>query len=468
MRNLLIGAVIGIPAWFGGWYLFAIDSPPAAAAHTSRGALAVGPAPAAIPAKVTPEREIEALTIADAVPLEGKFIAADLAAMKLYLYEDGALAADYPILTKGRVGSPYETPAGFYEVLSKERNHYNRGAGVHMPYSMAFYGNYFIHGWPVYDDGRPVATSYSGGCIRLSTEDAAKVFAFAQRGTDIFVYDPRPAEHVPPVALADLPIPEISAAAYLVADLDTGDVYAERAAGTPRPIASVTKLMTALVANETIMFDYRIFIPVSELTTPFGTTTPSAAKSFVIEDLLYPLLMESNNNVANRLARYYGEESFVGWMNDQARALGMTSTVYADPSGLSRENVSTPEDLYRLAVYLANKKSFVWAITRTKEKSIVADDGSSYSFDNYNIFSNVGTFVGGKVGETAAAKETMESVFTFPIDGRERRIAIIVLGSESYTNDTEGLLAWFMRSANPSTACASCARVPRAYRQIPL
>jgi D-alanyl-D-alanine carboxypeptidase/lipoprotein-anchoring transpeptidase ErfK/SrfK len=464
MRGFVAIVALGLPLAAGAWYVSGYAVPWVGAPFAATPA----PAAAAAPSSTGPDRTIEALSIAEAVPAAGKFIAADLDAMQLYLYEDGVMTATYPIKTKGRIGSPYETPAGFYEVLTKERDHLNRGAGVRMPYSMAFYGNYFIHGWPVHLDGTPVPESYSGGCIRLSTEDAAEVFAFADPGTKVFIYDPRPSPDLRPVALADLPVPDIAAAAYLVADIDTGHVYAERDARVARPIASVTKLMTALVANETIMFDYRIPIPQSELTTPSGTTTPSPAAALTVEDLLYPLLMESNNHVADRLARYYGTNAFVGWMNDQARALGMTSTSYADPSGISRENVSTPEDLYRLAVYLSDKKSFIWKVSRTPEKTIAAADGSSYTFHNFNIFFDLDTFTGGKVGLTAAAKETMVSVFSMPINGADRRIAVIVLGADSFAEDTDALVAWFSRAASGTqAACVNC-HTQHAYRQIPL
>ncbi len=415
----------------------------------------------------TPERVLNAITISDAVPAQGKFIVADLTIMKLSLYQDGVSTADYPILTKGKPGTPYETPSGFYNVLYKEANHFNAGEKVNMPYSMEFYGNYFIHGWPTYTDGTPVASTYSGGCIRLNTNDAEKVYDFADKGTGVFVYDTGAATSAPSLALGSIPIPKISAASYLVADVDTGDVYAEKNAAVGRPIASVTKLMTALVANETIMFDHKVTVPRGEL-QDLAVESDTTPETFVIGDLLYPLLMESNNNIADTLAAYYGTSAFVGWMNRQAKALDMASTTFADASGVSPDNVSTPEDLYRLAVYLANKKSFVWNITRTPNKTITASDGSSYTFANFNKFSDVRSFVGGKVGHTTPAQDTMVSVFSTPINGQKRRIAVVVLDSDDYTSDTKNLADWFDQSANTAieTACTSCA-LPH-YRQIKL
>ncbi len=424
--------------------------------------------PALAPATTTPERVINALTIADAVPQTGKFIAADLKNMKLITYRDGAETAEYTILTKGKPGSPYETPAGFYNVLSKETDHFNGKEAVHMPWSMQFYGNYFIHGWPYYADGTQVNPNYSGGCIRLSTSDAEKVYMFADKGTGIFVYDPIQAASIGSLVLSTTPAPPVSAASYLVADVDTGDVYAEQNAEEPRPIASLTKLMTALVANETIMFNNRIAVTRGELLYPQNAAL-TKRETFVVGDLLYPLLMESNNEIASSLASYYGTTSFIDWMNTTAKALDMQSTHFADASGVSSENVSTLDDLYRLATYLANKKSFIWDITRTPTKELVANSGDTFNFNNFNLFSGSPDFIGGKVGQTGAAGDTMVSIFSMPVNGVPRRIAIIVLKSDDYKTDTTALADWFTQSAQQgsalsSTACVSCAATH--YRKI--
>lgn len=417
----------------------------------------------------TPQHIINSLTIAEVAPRQGKFIAADLVNMKISLYENGTTTAEYPILTKGKPGTPYETPSGFYSVQTKEENHFSSISKVNLPYSMQFYGNYFIHGWPTYQDGTPVASTYSGGCIRLHTEDAAQVYAFVDLGTGVFVYDTGAATSAPSLVLGSTPLPALSATSYLVADVDTGDIYAEQNAQERRPIASVTKLMTALVANETIMFDKKITVPRGELQDT-QVATDTAPQTFVVGNLLYPLLMESNNYIADTLAQHYGTSAFIGWMNSQAKALDMISTTFADASGVSADNVSTPEDLYRLAVYLANKKSFVWKITRTPHKTIVSDDGSRYTFSNFNKFSGLASFVGGKVGHTTQAQDTMVSIFSQPVNGQERRVVVVVLDSSDYAADTQKLADWFGESATgaPNTACVSCNAPPLQYRQIKL
>lgn len=420
-------------------------------------------------ASTTSERAINALTIPETVPQIGKFIAADLTNMKLYLYENGTATAEYPIVMKGKQGTPWETPSGFYNIQTKEENHFSTIGKVYMPFSMQFYGNYFIHGQTYYPDGTPTSATFSGGCIKLETEDAKKVFAFADRGTKVFVYDAKQSDPLPPLELYTLPKPQIDADAYLIADMDTGNVYAEKNATEKRPIASVTKLMTALVANEIISFDKKLSVPQGSLVNPPNLDDVSE-KVFSVGDLLYPLLMQSSNGVADSLASYYGSKGFVGWMNTTATALDMTSTTYADTSGISPENISTPEDLFRLAVYLANKKSFVLNITRTQTKTLTAEDGSEYSIKNVNAPANTSPFQGGKVGHTRAAEDTIVSVLSLKVGDATRRMAIIVLGSSDQIQDTKNLAEWITNAANhdmSQAGCMSCAQSSQ-FRKIEL
>ncbi len=393
----------------------------------------------------TPQRIINRLTIPEAVPKTGKFIAADLTEMQVTLYQDGAPLAVYPIATKGRPGTPWETPAGFYAVETKERDHFSSLSRVHMPYSMQFYGNYFIHGWPYYPDGTPVASTFSGGCIRLNTGDAEKVFAFADRGTGLFVYDAQKTTDMAPLTITANERPLLSAQGYLVADLDTGSVYLEQDAAIPRNLGSITKLMSALVANETINFEARLAVPGNAL-APDGSLS-SASLVFSVEDLLYPLILQSNDAVADMLAKRHGTAQFVRWMNTAAKALGMEQTAFIDARG--NGNTGTPDDVFRLLTYLANKKSFVVEIMRTKSKTITAQDGKKVVITPLDA--------------------NAASVVTLSLGGNTRRIAIIVLESADQKKDLETLMAWITKGAkNPdNTACATCA-FPQTYREIEL
>jgi D-alanyl-D-alanine endopeptidase (penicillin-binding protein 7) len=384
-----------------------------------------------------------------------RLIAADLSAMKLYLFENGHATATLDILSKGKRGSRWETPTGLYKVQTKEFEHFSSIGEVFMPFSMQFFGNFFIHGWPYYPDGSPVPEGYSGGCIRLSTEDAAIAFEFAKGGMPIFVWEGETDDGTS-VSIGAKPVPKISAKAFLVADIRTGRVYAERNADLVLPIASLTKLITALVANETIHYDRILSVSKDDRAQTEGTPgTISVGDSFTISDLLFPLLMESNNSVAYTLARYFGSNTFVGWMADKAKAIGMEHTNFEDPSGISEKNVATANDIFKLTRYIHDNQSYILNISRDTEKTIRSEEGRSYKLNNFNVFSGNPQFLGGKTGYTDEARETMTTVFEVPLEHATATVAIVVLRSEDRKKDVEKLLSWFKATAIVSTSTIS-------------
>ena len=146
--------------------------------------------------------------------------------------------------------------------------------------------------------------------------------------------------------------PEVRSAAALVADAKSGEVLFERDAGLVTPIASLTKLMTALVVLDAQQpLDEVIKITAEDRWKGKGAFShlPNGAK-LTRGDLLRLALMASENLAARVLARNYpgGIPAFVKTMNMKAKVLGMTLTRFDDPSGLSSRNVSNARDLVKL------------------------------------------------------------------------------------------------------------------------
>ena len=88
--------------------------------------------------------------------------------------------------------------------------------------------------------------------------------------------------------------------------------------------------------------------------------------------------------------------------------------------------------------------------------------------DNYNLYSSDPSFVGGKVGKTTAAKETMVSVFSTPVDGVKRRVVIVVLGSDDYAADTSALHNWVEASIAHGEVVQPQTETDADHRKIPL
>jgi len=372
------------------------------------------------------------------VKSESDFVEANLSDMEIRVYLDGEMKYEAPILTKGKEGSWWETPAGIYKIETKEENHFSSFGHVYQPWSMSFQGNFFIHGWPYYPSGTPVESAFSGGCIRLSDESAEKIYDLAYVGmpvivferdfsTDGFVYSSNP--------------PELSANSFLVADLNNNYVLFEKNRDEILPVASISKIMTALVAGEYINLEADLTVPGEAIVY---TSNPRLKEGNVVSaySLLFPLLMESSNEAAGTFAGHLGSERFVSLMNRKAKAIGMTKTEFVDPSGIGEENKSTAADLFNFAKYLYNNRSFVLKISSGNLKDSVYGAPSFENLENYNLFEKDPEFFGGKIGKTIAAKETFIGVWKLDISGEERPIAIILLGSDSVYSDAQKVLTW--------------------------
>ena len=151
------------------------------------------------------------------------------------------------------------------------------------------------------------------------------------------------------------PMPELSAQSVLVFDQASGQPLLAKNPAMQTPIASITKLMTAmLVVDAAQPLDERITITVEDRDTLKGTGSRLAiGASHTRGQLLHLALIASDNRAAHALARSYpgGLDRFVATMNRMARALKMHDTVYVEPTGLSSGNRSTALDLAKLADY---------------------------------------------------------------------------------------------------------------------
>jgi D-alanyl-D-alanine endopeptidase (penicillin-binding protein 7) len=146
--------------------------------------------------------------------------------------------------------------------------------------------------------------------------------------------------------------PGLKSASALVVDAKTGDVVYQQDATAVAPIASISKLMTALVVMDGQQpLDEVIQLAPADKWTGKGAFSrlPIGAK-YTRADLLKLALMASENRASHALARNYpgGAAMFVKTMNLKAKALGMTQTRFEDPSGLSNNNVSSARDLVKL------------------------------------------------------------------------------------------------------------------------
>lgn len=151
---------------------------------------------------------------------------------------------------------------------------------------------------------------------------------------------------------------DFSALSVLVVDQETGQSLITKNAKLQTPIASITKLMTAVVTLEAgVRLDEKVTISSSDIDYLKGTGSRlSVGSAYSREQLLHLALIASENRAAHALGRSYpgGLDAFIEAMNRKARQLGMHSTLYVDPTGLSSYNQSTAEDLAKLVNHAYN------------------------------------------------------------------------------------------------------------------
>ncbi|MBL0460222.1 D-alanyl-D-alanine endopeptidase [Aeromonas dhakensis] len=165
----------------------------------------------------------------------------------------------------------------------------------------------------------------------------------------------------------------LSSAAFVVANPRTGEVLSERNANRVMPIASITKLMTALVvldANQRL--SEILTVTMADVDRLKGTGSRLAVGSRLSRaDMLHIALMSSENRAASALARNYpgGQRAFIEAMNAKARMLGMWSTQFSDSTGLTPRNVSSAHDLAKL-VAAASTYPLIRQYSSTEERMV--------------------------------------------------------------------------------------------------
>ena len=223
--------------------------------------------------------------------------------------------------------------------------------------------------------------------------------------------------------------------AYIVYDFKHNQVLEGSNLNTVRPIASVTKLMTANVFLKLNNGNSSCFNEINSLDndTLKGTST-RLPKNVPIpcSELLYAMLVSSDNYAASSLSRSItgvSRERFVQEMNKQASEWGMTNTSFSDPSGLSPRNVSTVADLAILSHH-SMKQDVIRNITNTRS-TVVDANVKKVSFNNTNALLRNGKYNGllSKTGFTREAGYNL--VFVNGQSCGDRTIGVISLNNKS-------------------------------------
>lgn len=245
-------------------------------------------------------------------------------------------------------------------------------------------------------------------------------------------------------------VPDVRAEAAIVYDPTTGEVLWENHAQDQRSMASITKVMTALVFLESgAPMSTPVTVQRSDVSRA-STTYLRTGFKLTADDLLNLLLVGSDNAAARALARIspYGSEGFITKMNEKATELGLANTRYADPSGLLAENVSSAYDLARLIAHAAADERVGGIMRQTSYTTHSGKTTITARSTNQIVRTGDIDVVGGKTGFISRSGYCLATLLRLPQTGQQ--VAVVVLGAKSNASrfwETRHLFNWMSTRA---------------------
>ncbi|WP_077326770.1 D-alanyl-D-alanine carboxypeptidase family protein [Virgibacillus siamensis] len=204
--------------------------------------------------------------------------------------------------------------------------------------------------------------------------------------------------------------PSVSANNAVLMEQSSGRVLFAKAAHEKQPIASITKIMTAIIAIESGMMNETVTVSKKSVYTEGSSIYLEQGEKIKLKDLVYGLMLRSGNDAAVAISEHVGGsvEGFVHMMNKKAKWIGMTNTSFANPHGLDADNhYSTAYDMALLMRYAMKNKQFRKITGTTSFQS----ENRSYSWMNKNkLLTKLYKYcTGGKTGYTQVAGRTLVS-----------------------------------------------------------
>ena len=250
-----------------------------------------------------------------------------------------------------------------------------------------------------------------------------------------------------PAAVATVAQPEIASGSAMIVDLNTNKVIYSSHPNLVRPIASITKLMTAMVVLDArLPLDEKLRVDISHTPEMKGIYSRVRLNSEISrKNMLLLALMSSENRAAASLAHHYpgGYDAFIRAMNAKAKALGMVQTHFVEPTGLSIHNVSTAQDLTRLLIATKQYPLLGQLSTTREEMATFSNPAYTLPFRNTNhlVYRDNWNIQLTKTGFTNAAGHCL--VMRTVLNGKP--VALVVMdafGKYTHFADASRLRTW--------------------------
>ncbi|MBI3331656.1 D-alanyl-D-alanine carboxypeptidase [Candidatus Peregrinibacteria bacterium] len=230
-----------------------------------------------------------------------------------------------------------------------------------------------------------------------------------------------------------------SASGVLVIDFDSGQILFERDARVARPMASLTKLMTALLIVEEHGLDEWVTVP-GGIKWMDGTVAYLAeGQQFTVGDLLTAMLVASANDAAETLAVYHSgsSQAFATEMNERAKSLGLKQTSFANPIGLDAEyQWSTPRDIAWLSTFAMRNPEILKRMSMRGARIESRDGTAIYLTHTHAFMHEDSNVIAGKTGTTIGANQCLMSL----VQSGDRRYLVVLLNSLQRYRDMRTIL----------------------------
>ena len=250
-----------------------------------------------------------------------------------------------------------------------------------------------------------------------------------------------------PVLNTAIERPAVSAKSAIVYDMRSSRLLYSKNPEERLPIASLTKLLSAVIVFENLDLDDVVRISQEAVRVDGEKQTLYLDERIRVRDLLKMMLIESSNDAAYAL-RYHASNlglDLVSLMNKKAIELGMNASIFHDPAGLNDNALSTSENLLKLVDYSLEFEQ-LWALLGEKTvKAYSVDSRIEHQINSTNqLLGVIPDVIGGKTGYTDVALGNMVLVVDVP--GKNDKLVSIVLGSTERFTDTEKLINWTKRA----------------------
>lgn len=247
-----------------------------------------------------------------------------------------------------------------------------------------------------------------------------------------------------PIRNSNFQGPVVNAKSFLVYDTKNDKIIFSKDSQKSLPIASLTKLLSAVVAVNQLEPDSIIEVGSAAINVDQEGADFYLGEKFYFKDLLKAMLVKSSNDAAMAIAKEVEKKTnsnFVDLMNRQALEIGMTHSDFLDPAGLNDSAYSTAEDLLKLTNH-SKKFADIWSSLNLKSADIRSADNKflHHLHTTDKLLDVLPNIAGGKTGYTDGALGCMILEVRFP--EKNTSLVIIVLGSNDRFGDVKKIADW--------------------------